>query len=35
MGEKISFADMEPTDFKPLFDLDGYLRPFEHEIVRR
>ncbi|XP_031630516.1 1,4-alpha-glucan-branching enzyme [Contarinia nasturtii] len=26
---------MEPTNFDALFNLDGYLKPFEHEIRRR
>lgn len=26
---------MEPANFDVLFNIDGYLKPFEHEIRRR
>lgn len=36
-GNKFTFDNfrMEATNFDSLFNLDGYLRPFEHEIRRR
>lgn len=35
LGDSFSSAMAEAKDIEKLFETDGYLRPFEHEIRRR